>query len=232
MENFVAPPLSYSLGGNFDPNDVDQERVVLLGLIFDRSPSTIPYASDFNRATQEFLQEEQKSHIVDELFFQIVSFASDVTVDSGWAPVSGCDTNRTFFSSSRNGLTAGYDAVKIGLESMLSYGAALEKQAVDVRYNLCIFTDGDFNDGIDQTGKSVRTILDKIRSDENLYGKFTIFLYGVGKDVDFEKACDNMTIDRTAILRVGASGADFKKMLSSVSQSVSKSSSGSAVPNF
>jgi uncharacterized protein YegL len=232
MENFQAPPLSYSLGGNFDPNDVDQERVVLLGLVIDRSPSTTPFAADFNRAIQEFLEAEKSSHIADELFFQVVTFSSDVTVDSGFAPVVGCDTNRTFFTSNRHGMTAGYDGVKIGLDSMISYGAALEKQAVDVRYNLCIITDGDFNDGNDQSGSSVRATLDKIRSNEAMYGKFTIFLYGVGKDVDFERSCDNMGIDRTAILRSGASGADFKKMLASVSQSVSKSSSGTVVPNF
>lgn len=228
---FVAPPMSYQLGGNFDPNNVDQERVVLLGMVIDRSGSTSKYETEFNEKLQEFLRAEQNSHIAEELFFQIVSFGSKVTVDSGWQPVVGFDTNKTLFKNSGD-LTAGYDGVRVGLESMLAYGKDLQRNGTDVRYNLVIVTDGDSNEGSDQNGSSVRPILESIRKDERLYGKFTIFMYGVGNDADFEAFADNITLDRTAILRTGASGNDFKKMLSSVSQSVSKSSSGTAVPNF
>ena len=86
---FTPPPMSYQLGGNFDPNSVDQERVVLLGLVIDRSGSTSTYEREFNEKLQEFLREEQKSHIADELFFQLTTFGSDVTIDSGWQPVVG-----------------------------------------------------------------------------------------------------------------------------------------------
>lgn len=228
---FIAPPMSYQLGGNFDPNNVDQERVVLLGMVIDRSGSTSKYEVEFNDKLQEFLRAEQNSHIAEELFFQIVSFGSNVTVDSGWQPVVGFDTNKTLFKNSGD-LTAGYDGVRVGLESMLAYGKDLQRNGTDVRYNLVIVTDGETNEGSDQNGSSVRPILESIRKDERLYGKFTIFMYGVGTDANFEAFADNITLDRTAILRTGASGNDFKKMLSSVSQSVSKSSSGTAVPNF
>lgn len=228
---FIAPPMSYQLGGNFDPNNVDQERVVLLGMVIDRSGSTSKYETEFNEKLQEFLRAEQNSHIAEELFFQIVSFGSNVTVDSGWQPVVGFDTTKTLFKNSGD-MTAGYDGVRVGLESMLDYGKALQRNGTDVRYNLVIVTDGDSNDGTDMDGRTVRPILETIRKDERLYGKFTIFMYGVGNDADFEAFADNITLDRTAILRTGATGNDFKKMLSSVSQSVSKSSSGTAVPNF
>jgi uncharacterized protein YegL len=236
MQNteFQAPPSSYSLGGNYDPNAVDQERVVLLQMVIDRSGSTAKYENEFNAKLQEFIEEEKKSHIAEEVFIQIVSFGSDVTIDSGWQPLIGFDTSKTLFKNSGD-MTAGYDAVKVGLESMLSYGKILQRNGTDVRYNQVVITDGDSNDGSDRDGSSVRPILQKIRNDEALYGKFTIFMYGVQSsngDVDFEKFADNITLDRSAILRSGATGADFKKMLASVSQSVSKSSSGSAVPNF
>lgn len=228
---FIAPPMSYQLGGNFDPNNVDQERVVLLSIVVDRSGSTSTYARDFNQKLQEFLQSEQRSHIAEELFFQLVSFGSNVTVDSGWQPVVGFDATKDLFANS-GGMTAGYDGVRIALESMLSYGTDLERNGTDVRYNMVIVTDGEFNEGTDHDGQSVRDILKKIRSDERLYGKFTIFMYGVGTDAEFEQTCDSLTIDRGALLRTGASGNDFKRMLQTVSQSVSKSSSGTAVPNF
>lgn len=236
--NFVAPPMSYILGGVFNPNDVDQERVVLLGLVVDGSGSTRKYEQEFNQKLQEFLAREQRSHIAEELFFQITNFSDDVVIDSGWQPVLGYDTNQTVFRN-RGGLTAGFDGVQVSLESMLDYGKQLQKNGTDVRYNLVLVTDGDFNagkgyygDGNSKNGDNVRAILDKIRSDESLYGKFTIFMYGVGIDAEFEATCDLLTIDRTALLRTGATGNDFAKMLTTVSQSVSKSSSGTAVPNF
>lgn len=229
--NFVAPPMSYTLGGDFDPNQVDQERVVLLALCVDGSGSTEKYEKEFNTKLQEFLAKEKRSHISEELFFQITNFSSDVTIDSGWQPVVGYDTNQTLFKN-KGGLTSGFDGVRISLESMLDYGKQLQKNGTDVRYNLVIVTDGEFNSGNDTNGQSVRNILDKIRSDESLYGKFTIFMYGVGNDVEFEATCDALTIDRTALLRTGATGDDFAKMLTTVSRSVSQSSSGTAVPNF
>lgn len=230
-QEFIAPPQSYQLGGNFDPNNVEQERVVLLGLCFDGSGSTVTFEKEFNEKLQEFLRAEQNSHIADELFFQLVTFSDAVTVDSGWQPIIGFDTTKTLFKN-KGGMTAGFDGIRVALESMLDYGKQLEKQAVDVRYNLCLVTDGEFNEGKDRNGQTVRAILDTIRKDERLYGKFTIFMYGVGDSNTFEATCDALTIDRSALLRTGASGNDFKKMLQTVSQSVSKSSSGAAVPNF
>lgn len=228
---FTAPPQSYQLGGNFDPNNVDQERVVLLGLCIDGSGSTATYEQEFNAKLQEFIKAEQNSHIAEEIFFQLTTFSDAVTIDSGWQPVIGYDTTKTLFTN-RGGMTAGFDGVRVSLESMLDYGKKLEQQSIDVRYNLCLITDGWFNEGSDRTGKSVTTILDHIRKDERLYGKFTIFMYGVGDSDTFEATCDALTIDRSALLRTGASGSDFKKMLQTVSQSVSKSSSGAAMPNF
>lgn len=233
-QEFQAPPSSYTLGGNYDPNAVDNERVVLLEIVVDRSGSTSIYEDEFNNALQDFIREEQKSHIAEEVFIQLTTFGSKVTVDSGWQPIVGFDTSKTLFKNSGD-MTAGYDAVKIGLDSMLDYGKSLRRNGTDVRYNLVIVTDGDSNAGVDLDGSTVRPILQKIRDDEGLYGKFTIFMYGVKSsngDVDFERFADYITLERSAILRTGATGQDFKNMLSSVSQSVSKSSSGTAVPNF
>lgn len=224
-------PLAYTVGNNYDPNSVDQERVVLLSLVVDRSGSTAKFEADFNRALREFIAAEASSHIGPELFFQIVSFGSDVSIDSGFQPVLGYDVSTINVKNSGD-MTAGYDAVRIGLDSMFNYGTQLEKSGCDVRYNLCVITDGEFNDGIDRNGKTVRDILDKVRADERRYGKTTVFMYGVGDQSTFEAARDAMGFDPSALLTYGASGGDFKKMLSTVSQSVSKSSSGAAVPNF
>lgn len=230
-ETFVAPPMSYTLGGNFDPNQVDQERVVLLGFVLDRSGSTSKYEDEFNQVLKEFLLEEQRSHIAEELFFQITTFGENVTVDSGWQPVVGWDSNSRLFRNSGD-TTSGFDGVRIALQSMLDYGKQLERAGTDVRYNLVLVTDGAFNDGMDTDGSTVRPILETVRNDERLYGKFTVTMYGVGDRHIFEDACDALTFDRSALLTTGATGKDFKAMMKVVSQSVSKSSSGQAVPNF
>lgn len=223
-------PLPYTFG-NYDPNSVDQERVVLLSLVIDRSGSTAKFEADFNRALRDFLETESRSHIAEELYFQLVTFGSDVSIDSGFQPVVGFDPASVEVKNSGD-MTAGFDAVRIALESMLDYGKQLEKSGTDVRYNLCLITDGAFNDGSDLTGQSVRSLLDSIRQDERMYGKTTVFMYGVGDQSIFEAARDAMGFDPSALLTYGATGGDFKKMLSTVSQSVSKSSSGQAVPNF
>ena len=230
-QEFQAPPMSYTIGGDFDPNEVENDRVVLLALCIDASGSTMNYEDEFNTKLQEFLEEEQNSHIAEELFFQIVTFSTKVTIDSGWQPVIGFDTSQRLFQN-KGGLTAGYDGVKLSIDSMLDYGKKLEMNGTDVRYNLCIITDGEFNEGSDLDGSSVRTALSEIRRNERLYGKFTAFMYGVGDEQTFEATAASMGLDPSALLRTGTSGQDFKKMLKTVSQSVSKSSSGTATPNF
>ena len=242
MSEFQAPPQSYSLGGNFNPNDVEQERVVLVSMILDRSGSTAKFESEFNNAMQLWLKKEQspQNPIADEMFIQLVTFGTKVTIDSGWRPVVGFNTDQTLFLNSGD-YTAGYEAVEVAIKSMLDYGKPLQMVGTDVRYNVCLVTEGEFNEGRGvydvngtdpRTGDNVRELLDTIRSNEGLYGKFTMFMYGVGHDVNFEKAAVNMSMDPTAILRTGATAEDFSNMLSNVSRSISKSSSGTAVPNF
>lgn len=231
MTEAQTGPMAYKYGSNYDPNSLDTDRVVLLGLTVDVSGSIEPWEDDFTRAIREFLQEEKTSHIAEELMVQLVTFGSDVRFDTGFQPLLGIDVS-TISVKNRNSLTAGYDAVTQTLESMLAYGKTLEQSGTDVRYNLAVITDGDFNEGRDRDGTSVVNILNKIRQDESLHSKFTIFMYGVGNQSIFEKTRVNMGILPDALLTYGANGKDFKAMLKTVSRSASASSSGTAVPTF
>lgn len=233
MTEQIAGPMAYKYGSNFDPNNLDSDRVVLLGLVVDCSGSIQIYEDDFTEALQSFVAEEQTSHIAEELMVQLVTFGGygDTRFDTGWQPVTAI-TPSDIVIKNRSSLTAGYDAVKAMLDSMLAYGKTLEQGGTDVRYNIAIVTDGDFNDGIDRDGKSVTTILNKIKTDESMYSKFCMFMYGVGDRDIFDKTRENMGLKPDALITYGARGSDFKKMLSTVSQSVSKSSSGAALPTF
>lgn len=233
-ENLVQQgPLAYKYGSNFDPNSLDSDRVVLLSIVIDCSGSISDFEDDFTRAVQAFLKEEQTSHIAEELMVQLVTFGGtgDVRFDTGFQPVVGI-TPTDIVIKNRNCMTAGYDAVKSALDSMLAYGKTLEQGGTDVRYNMAVITDGAFNEGYDMTGQSVKTTLDKIKQDEALHAKFTIFMYGVGEENVFQQTRKNMGLADNALITYGASGQDFKKMLSTVSQSASKSSSGQNVPTF
>jgi uncharacterized protein YegL len=226
-------PLAYKYGSNYDPNSLDSDRVVLLAIVTDCSGSIYSFEDDFTRAIQEFIKSEQNSHIAEELLVQFITFGGhgDVRFDTGFQPITAI-TPSDIVIKNRGSMTAGYDAVRATLDSMLAYGATLEQSGTDVRYNVAIITDGEFNDGNDMTGKTVVERLDAIRKDESKYSKFTMFMYGVGDRNVFDKTRQNMGLDASALITYGASGADFKKMLSTVSQSVSKSSSGTAVPTF
>lgn len=226
-------PLAYKYGSNFDPMQLDSDRVVLLSIVTDCSGSIHSFEDDFTRAIQDFIATEQNSHISEELMVQIVTFGGhgDVRFDTGFQPVTGI-TPSDIVIKNRGSLTAGYDAVKQALDAMLAYGKTLEQSGTDVRYNMAIITDGEFNDGNDTSGSSVVNVLNTVRGDEAMYSKFTIFMYGVGNRSTFDQTRANMGLNPDALLTYGASGTDFKKMLSTVSQSVSKSSSGAAVPTF
>ena len=224
-------PMAYRYGSNFDPNNLDTDRVVLLSFITDVSGSIEPWEDDFTRAVRTFIDKCKTKHFAEELMVQLVTFGSDVRFETGFQPVMGIDSSLITIKN-RNSMTAGYDAVKQGLDSILSYGAVLEQSGTDVRYIVCLITDGDFNDGRDTNGASVRPILDEIRLDEGLHSKFCIFMYGVGNASMFEKTRDNLTIKPEALLTLGATDKDFEAMLTNVSNSVSASSSGTAVPTF
>lgn len=236
MENTTGnAPLAYRYGNNFDPNSVDAERVVLLSLVVDCSPSIASFEDDFTRALREYIEKEKSRHIAEEIMVQLITFSSDVRFDTGFQPLLGIDPS-TISIKNRGQSTVGYDAMKSALDSIISYGEQLEKCNTDVRYTVVLVTDGAFNDGKDYDGSSVKAILDKINNVNDPMNekksKFSIFMYGVGNETIFKAAQANMGLKPQALLTYGASGADFDKMMDNVSASVSKSSSGTAVPTF
>lgn len=224
-------PITYRYGSNFDPNNLDTSRVVLCGLAIDCSPSIHSFESDLTRAIREFVDSSKQQNFAEELMLQLVTFSSDVRKETGFQPISAIDSSLIEVRH-RNGMTAGYDAAKETLESMLSYGKTLASHGTDVRYIFIILTDGEFNDGRDTNGSSVATILDSIRKDEELYSKFTAFIYGVGDHQTFDAARKNMGIKDNGLLTFGASGSDFMNMIDCVSKSISQSSSGNAQVTF
>lgn len=234
MNNEMNTPMAYQYGSqNFDPNEVDNERIVLSSLVVDCSPSIQSFADDLNRVFKQYVERSKQSHISEELMLQTITFSSDVKVEHGFKPIQGVDTNDVYFTP-RGGLTAGYDALKVALETMMDYGKQLESLGTEVIYNIAIVTDGQFNDGIDIDGSSVRAILNNIRSDERLYGKFTITMSGINKRLEsaFREAQRNMGLKDDALLMYDEDGAGIHSMMEGISKSQSSSSSGTQSVTF
>lgn len=234
MNNELNAPMAYQYGSqNFDPNEVDNERVVLSSLVVDCSPSIDDFVDDLNRVFEQYVERSKQSHIAEELMLQTVTFSSHVRIEHGFKPIQGIDVNDVRFSP-RNGMTAGYDALKVALETMLEYGKQLESVGTEVIYNIAIVTDGQFNDGVDRDGSSVRPILDDIRSNERLYGKFTITMSGINKDFEryFREAQRNIGLKDDALLMYDEDGAGIHSMMEGISKSQSSSSSGTQSITF
>ncbi|MCB0743566.1 MAG: hypothetical protein KDC67_06660 [Ignavibacteriae bacterium] len=199
----------------------------------DCSPSIRDYVGDLNRVYRQYILREQDAHTSEEAMLQLITFSSDVKIEHGFKPVNGIDPNDIQFIP-RDGMTAGYDALKVALDSMMEYGKQLEQVGTEVVYNIAIVTDGQFNDGIDRDGLSVRPILDSIRSNERLYGKFTITMSGINKDFEsyFREAQKNIGLRDDALLMYDEDGAGIHDMMSGISKSQSSSSSGNQTITF
>lgn len=235
MNEITSTPLSYQYGNqNYDPNEVDSDRVVLSVLLVDESPSIHSFEDDLNEIYRGYIQRSQNSHIAEELMLSVITFSSNVEIKCGFRPIVGLSPQEITFKHRKNGLTAGYDAVAFALETMLQYGKDLEQVGTDVRYNLAIVTDGQFNDGKDMDGTKVAKILADIRQNEALYGKFYISMSGINKDFEpyFREAQRNMTIAEEALNLYDGTGEDIHNMMDNISKSQSSSSSGNVLVTF
>lgn len=234
MNNELNAPMAYQYGSqNFDPNEVDNERVVLSSLVVDCSPSIDDFVDDLNRVFEQYILRGQGSHTSEEAMLQVITFSSDVRIEHGFKPIHGINANDVHFTP-RSGMTAGYDALKVALETTLEYGKQLESVGTEVIYNIAIVTDGQFNDGMDIDGSSVRPILNDIRSNERLYGKFTVTMSGINKKYEryFREAQRNIGLKDEALLMYDEDGAGIHDMMEGISKSQSSSSAGTQSVTF
>jgi uncharacterized protein YegL len=205
---------------NFDPDDIQVEETINAVFIIDVSPSTSGYMSDMNAAFNDFVQTMQQSHIHDRLFVSMVEFDDDVRVVSGFQPIAGVPVT-TF--KCRGGGTALYDAVGLGIKNAIDYRENLEKTGISVKTLIFVITDGEDNSS-SLRASAIKTTLDSIMKSESNAFSFTTILFGVGEARYFTKAKAEMGFQHLAI--VGNTGKEIKKMISFISSSISKSSSG------
>jgi len=199
---------------NFDPNDIQVEETINAVFVVDVSPSIESYVKDLNHAFNDFTETMQKSHVADQLLVSIIEFCEDVEVISGFQPIRQIPKMK--FVPKGNG-TSLYDAFDKGLSLALTYRQNLEASGVNAKTLIFTITDGGDNSSSQRADVIQKKLKDILSNEKNAFS-FTTVLFGVGDAAQFEQAQQALGIQHLA--KVGTSGAEIRKMISFISQSI------------
>ena len=208
---------------NFDPNDIQVEETINAVFVVDISPSISTYAKDLNFAFNDFTQTMQKSHVAEQLMVSIVTFNENVAVISGFQPIKQIPAMD--FKPSGGG-TALYQATAQGLKIAIDYRENLEASGVTAKTLLFVITDGEDNSS-QVSAKQVKDKVQDILQKERNAFSFTTILFGVGNATSFEQAQKDMGLQHLA--KVGTTGAEIRKMISFISQSISQTAGNNQI---
>ncbi len=222
MSNFDdLNALDFNLNyGHFNPDEIQTDETINAVFVVDVSPSVESYAKELNFAFNDFVQSMQKSHVADRLLVSVLDFNETVRARSGFQPIAQVPSIQ--FVPSGGG-TALYDAAAHGIKAAMDYRQNLEASGVMTKTLIFVITDGEDNSSR-TTAKAVAQTLTQIRSKEKNAFSFLTMLFGVGNAASFEKAQKEMGFQHLAC--VGQTGADMKKMIGFISQSISGAANG------
>lgn len=233
MNSTTEENVNFDFTYNFNPDDVEVEDTINAVFAIDVSMSVKSYSDELNGGLNQIVQELQKSHVANKIFISIVEFNHNVSVRTGFQPISQIPV--IDFTSSINGTTALYDGTKIALENALSYREGLENAGVNCKTLLFVITDGEDN-ASNSRPSDVKNIISNLLVEERNFASFESILFGVGKgenDNYFNQAASEMGI--TNVATIGNSPGEIRKMISFISSSISSASTGGqaiSTPNF
>jgi uncharacterized protein YegL len=222
MSNFDSLDFNLSFN-NFDPSEIQVDETINAVFVVDVSPSITTYVKDLNFAFNDFTQTMQKSHVAEQLMVCLLEFNENVNVKNGFQPIKQIPTMQ--FVPSGSG-TALYDATYQGLQIAVDYRQNLEASGVTAKTLLFVITDGQDNSS-KVSFNQVKTQLQAILNQEQNAFSFTTILFGVGDAAEFEKAQKEMGLQHLA--RVGTSGAEIRKMINFISQSIASTANNSQI---
>jgi uncharacterized protein YegL len=222
IDNFNDIDFSLNFG-NFNPADVQVDETINAVFVVDVSPSIGSYVNELNHAFNDFVQTMQKSHVADQLMVSIIEFDHKVEIRSGFQPIIQVPT--ISFVPRGNG-TALYDGTMKGLEIAIDYRQNLEMSGITAKTLVFVITDGEDNSS-KIPAKEVKQEIENILSEEQNAFSFTSVLFGVGNATSFGRAQKNMGIQLLA--QVGTSGAEIRKMIGFISQSIASTAGNRAV---
>lgn len=191
---------------NFDVNNIQEAETINVVFVIDKSSSTNRFINDLNNTLNEFLHEFQRSHVASKMLISVIEFNDKIDVVSAFQPISDLKD----FNVQPYGCTNLYGAVLAGLENAVQYRKDLED-----------------NEGVDPS--LVKQKIDEIYQDESNCFSFTVMMFGLGDEVNFDEAREKMGIKPEMLGKLGATAKDLRKMVSFISSSVSSSASGQNV---
>ncbi len=216
MSDFDAVDFNLTFN-NFNPDEIQVDETINAVFAVDVSPSITTYVKDLNHAFNDFTETMQKSHVAEQLMVSIIEFDDKVRVKTGFQPIK--QIPKMDFRPTGSG-TALYQATYQGLDMAIDYRNNLEASGVMAKTLLFVITDGMDNSS-KVNAKQVKDKLEGILTQEQNAFSFTTILFGVGHAKGFEDAQKSMGIQHIA--KVGTSGAEIRKMINFISQSISKS---------
>lgn len=222
MSNFDSVDFNLNFN-NFNPEDIQVEETINAVFVVDVSPSITTYVKDLNHAFNDFTETMQKSHVAEQLMVSIIQFNEKVNVKTGFQPIK--QIPKMQFKPSGMG-TALYQATHQGLDMAIDYRTNLESSGVMAKTLLFIITDG-LDNSSSVNAKQVKDQLQNILAQEQNAFSFTTILFGVGNAARFEEAQKAMGIQYIA--KVGTSGAEIRKMINFISQSISNTANNNQI---
>ena len=216
--------------GNYNPNEVEVSDTINAVFIIDTSTSVDSYGKELNSAFNDFTARMQKSHAAANLFVSLVEFNDDVTIKTGFRPISEIPV--IDLVPRIGGCTALYKACVEGLTNALDYRKDLENAGVNCKTLFFVITDGDDNASGNIKASNVKAIIDDLLKEERNFFSFESILFGVGNAVKFETAQKEMGIKHLA--KVGTTADEIRKMINFISSSITSVSTGNgfSAPTF
>lgn len=123
-------------------DELGASEYTLALLVIDCSPSITDFANDMEKVVKEVAKACRRSPRADNLMLRVVTFNSSVDEFHGFKPLSECNEDDYDGCIRPRGLTALYDAVYNGVQSLVQYGRDLTSNDFDVNAAVFVITDG------------------------------------------------------------------------------------------
>lgn len=168
-------------GVNVSSNKLGASEYTLVGISADRSGSVAPFVDEIEGCLRNSLQACQDSPRVDNLLVRLTSFGGagglkPVEQEHGYRLLSDCHlANYTKFLKAGGG-TPLYDATVDMVDSLATYGKALQDQKYTANGLLVILTDGGESGMSTMTVRSCQEAFERAKKSEALESLLTILI--------------------------------------------------------
>lgn len=209
---------------NFNPENIQVSETINVTFVIDKSGSVSGYVDDLNNILNEFLHELQRSHVSDRVMLSVVEFNENIDVKSAFHPIADVKD----FNVQPYGLTNLYGATLAALENAVAYKEEQENNGLTSKSLVFIITDGLDNVHATDASNIAKKLRDIYTNEMNSFS-FSVIMFGLGNEADFDTARNAMGIKPEMLAKLGTSAKELRKMVGFISSSVSSSAAGNSI---